>query len=467
MSPDNHAGLLIKFKVMKKIQKITFTIILFSLTFFCGCKKKERTLIVTINESINREAQWVYWFSLYGNEYNIIDSCFIERGQTKFVLKDIMMNDSIELTHIVFSEAVLPWEYAIFRIDTKDRDIQILNLTSVGLYNNGCTITGALAEDENRKRFLQQKYFNDKILDLKDSLMCTNYNDTLSINKIVTEMEATKQHLRINLLINQFDSVQSTTTISYMLSELSQAGWRKDIPQKTVDSIAKVLEERYPDDIKVREGIRGYIRREPTPPASSRSKYWMKRKDEIRQLAYIRENQGKSAEGNSNLPQRDLKVPGVYKMEPDTTNIPVYTIGSKLGNLKLKDRTGNYVSVLDLTTDYILIDFWATWCIACVRRMPELVKLQEKYKNDLSVYAISIDNTEREWIETIEKYKARQFSHVYAGTWTKNEAQIVTKSFGVTAIPSNFLIDKNRKIIAVDLWGASLESKLNELIRDK
>ncbi len=164
--------------------------------------------------------------------------------------------------------------------------------------------------------------------------------------------------------------------------------------------------------------------------------------------------------------QQELKrPPGVYAIKKDTTNVPVYTVGSKIGSLKLKNQYGNLSSVSDITTDYILIDFWAVWCAPCVGEIPHLIDVQNKYKDKLSVYAISLDNSEYEWKEGIEKYKCRQFNHVYAGSWANEDARLITNSFGVSSIPANFLLDKNRKIIARDLRGEELEKKMKELIK--
>lgn len=91
--------------------------------------------------------------------------------------------------------------------------------------------------------------------------------------------------------------------------------------------------------------------------------------------------------------------------------------------------------------------------------------MHNKYKDKFSVYAISLDNTRQEWLEGIERYKCRQFMHVYAGTWANNDVRIITNSFGVTTIPANFLLDKNKRIIAKNLRGEELETKLSQLIK--
>lgn len=148
---------------------LLFAVLLFILSS-CQQERKIRTLTITIDESINSQPQWLYWFYFYGNEYSIIDSCYIEKGQTTLVLHDSIMNNSIATTELVLSEIVLPWENAMFRIDSKDRDIRIHNLTSKGIYINGCIISGALAEEESQRIFEKKRKYEKKLLELNDNL---------------------------------------------------------------------------------------------------------------------------------------------------------------------------------------------------------------------------------------------------------------------------------------------------------
>lgn len=167
------------------------------------------------------------------------------------------------------------------------------------------------------------------------------------------------------------------------------------VSKSTLDSIALVLSERYPNDTKITTAINQYVQGERTPPQSEKSKYWMERKDKIRFLAHNKLKMIKN-DGSSTLPQEQTRPPGIYAVEKDTTNIPAYVIGSKMVSLKLRDQYGKLSSISDIKTDYILIDFWATWCAPCVREIPNIKDIHNRYKNKLSVYAISLDNTERQ-----------------------------------------------------------------------
>lgn len=444
--------------------KFTVFSCLFLLFTFSCQQKSVRTLTVTIDESINKEAQWVYWTSLYGNEFNIIDSCFIEQGQTQFVLKDTIMNDSVSITELTFSEVTIPWERSSLKVDSKDRDIRVYNLTSNGFYENGSTIVGAHAQDEIREIDIKTRKINIRLSELMDDLQIVDFDDSIAVAKIVNERDSLKKFVTQAYLINKLDSVKYTTTVEHLLDKIGNGIIRGSVSRATYDSILLIVADRYPNDIKIQELKRMYLSGKPYPPDSERSKYWHKRKDAIRNYTYFKKDNNKLSDGYTLPNQKGRNAPGVYAVEPDTTNVPVYMIGTEVKYLKIKDPMDRYISISDLKTDYILIDFWATWCAPCVAEIPNILKVHTKYKNRFSVYAISLDNTRQEWIEGIEKYNCRQLAHVYAGSWATEDARLLTNSFGITTIPANLLLDKNRRIIAKNLRGDQLDQELVKLL---
>ncbi|WP_165045331.1 TlpA disulfide reductase family protein [Dysgonomonas sp. ZJ709] len=441
-----------------------FFYFLFLLLLISCNQKSVRTLTVIIDESINKEAQWVYWMSLYDNEFNITDSCFIEKGQTEFVLVDRIMNDSVSMTELTFSEITIPWNRSMLTVDSKDRNIKVNNLTSEGFYENGSTVEGAFAEEELRKIDLKMRKGNRRLSELTEDLQVADYDDSIAVPKIVKERDSLKQYLAQTYLISNLDSVKYMASIEGLLSRLSFSRSNGGISKITFDSVLQIISERYPKNIQIQGFRRNYILGETTPLASERSKYWHKRRDEIRDYTYFKDK-NKTTDGITIPGEKERRAPGMYAVKPDTNNVAVYTIGTKVQNLKLKDPKDNYISVSDLKTNYILIDFWAIWCVPCVEEIPNILNVHNKYKDKLSVYAISLDNTRQEWIEGIEKYKCRQFTHVYAGTWANEDATLLTKSFGINSIPANFLLDKDKRIIAKNIRGKELETKLSQLLK--
>lgn len=140
---------------------------------------------------------------------------------------------------------------------------------------------------------------------------------------------------------------------------------------------------------------------------------------------------------------------------------------TKLGNrlkLALRDVDGKVVSLDDLPdTAYVYVDIWASWCGPCRRQFPAIKKVHEKYAGSLTVYAISIDLNHTLWKEAITKDGTEDFVHV---TGANNLREVVpeVRLLGIERIPRNFLLDKQKRIIAVDLEGDELMQRMDSLV---
>ncbi len=127
------------------------------------------------------------------------------------------------------------------------------------------------------------------------------------------------------------------------------------------------------------------------------------------------------------------------------------------------DVSGNPVKLSSFRGQYVLLDFWASWCGPCRAENPNVVKAYNKFKDKgFTVLGVSLDQPggKDAWLEAIQKDQL---------TWTQvsdlkgwsNEAAVL---YGIRGIPANFLLDKEGKIIAKDLRGEELEKKLTELL---
>ena len=133
---------------------------------------------------------------------------------------------------------------------------------------------------------------------------------------------------------------------------------------------------------------------------------------------------------------------------------PVFTQNNTLGNP---------VSLEDLRGKYLLIDFWASWCGPCRAENPNVVETYHKFKdNGFDVLGVSLDRSKDKWIAAIAEDNLT-WTHVSDLKYWDNEA---SKLYAVSSIPANFLLDPNGVIIAKDLRGEDLQSKLKEIFSE-
>ncbi len=121
----------------------------------------------------------------------------------------------------------------------------------------------------------------------------------------------------------------------------------------------------------------------------------------------------------------------------------------------------NKVTFNDLETEYLLIDFWASWCAPCIRQFPNLLKIYNLTSRDFfDISAISIDDekTKKSWNNFLRKEKLPWHQYL-------DENGLSEKLF-INSVPANFLLDRNGKIIlrdfTVDELEEFLESKKTE-----
>lgn len=128
------------------------------------------------------------------------------------------------------------------------------------------------------------------------------------------------------------------------------------------------------------------------------------------------------------------------------------------------DTTGKPFTLTDLRGKYVLLDFWASWCGPCRAENPHVVAVFNKFKDKgFTVLGVSLDDEKGKaaWLKAIADDQLQHWPQLSDLQGWKNEA---AQLYGVKAIPSNYLIDPEGKIVAKHLRGKDLESKLAELL---
>ena len=123
---------------------------------------------------------------------------------------------------------------------------------------------------------------------------------------------------------------------------------------------------------------------------------------------------------------------------------------------------GKRIGLESFRGKYVLLDFWASWCVPCRKENPNLVKLYEKYKSrDFEIVSVSIDEDKKAW-QNASKEDGLNWINLLN---TKGKPDEIGVKYGVQAVPSNFLINPNGVIIGKNLKGEELAKRLAELFK--
>ena len=137
-------------------------------------------------------------------------------------------------------------------------------------------------------------------------------------------------------------------------------------------------------------------------------------------------------------------------------------IGMLYVSFMMQDTTREkYLPIIDLIGDnYLLLDFWASWCRPCREENPNLVAVYNDYKDKgFDIMGVSLDRDEDAWKKAIIADNLT-WHHVSDLLYWENRA---AKIYGIRSIPANVLIDPNGIIIAKNLRGEALRNKLEEI----
>jgi thiol-disulfide isomerase/thioredoxin len=127
----------------------------------------------------------------------------------------------------------------------------------------------------------------------------------------------------------------------------------------------------------------------------------------------------------------------------------------------LKKPDGSDIRLSQLKGQYVMIDFWASWCGPCRRESPNMVRLYNEYKDKgFTIFSVSLDKDGDAWKAAIAKDGLIWPNH---GSDLKMWDTPLVSLYNFNSIPHTVLVDPEGKIIASGLRGEKLEQKLKEL----
>ncbi|PRD52006.1 TlpA disulfide reductase family protein [Sphingobacterium gobiense] len=146
--------------------------------------------------------------------------------------------------------------------------------------------------------------------------------------------------------------------------------------------------------------------------------------------------------------------------------------GSKAFVFAKEDIHGEPLSLADFKGKYVLVDFWASWCVPCRKGNPHLIDLYNKYKADgFEIIGVSDDDRDEvAWKKAVEKDQIGIWKHVLRGLKrvgnTFDRSQDISEHYGVHTLPTKILIDPDGAIIGRYASGAGSDAELDAKLKE-
>jgi peroxiredoxin len=132
----------------------------------------------------------------------------------------------------------------------------------------------------------------------------------------------------------------------------------------------------------------------------------------------------------------------------------------------LQDLAGNEVSLRQYKGKIVFLDFWATWCLPCRKSIPELVDVQEKYRDQgLVILGISTDDPRRTSVKTLLAFK-NKYRINYSILRANHSVTTAYLGTGQMPIPTLFVIDREGRVVdgIVGYAPGAVERSLKKLL---
>lgn len=107
----------------------------------------------------------------------------------------------------------------------------------------------------------------------------------------------------------------------------------------------------------------------------------------------------------------------------------------------LNDINGKPLTLSSLRGKYVLVDFWGSWCIWCIKGMPQMKEYYSKYAGKFEILGVDCNDTEAKWKEAVQKHEL-PWLHVYCPKGSN-----ALDSYAIQGFPTKILIGPDGKIV--------------------
>lgn len=165
---------------------------------------------------------------------------------------------------------------------------------------------------------------------------------------------------------------------------------------------------------------------------------------------------------NRAISMADAQKMGQQKQQQAAQDEPNVKVGDSYIEIKAPNEKGDTLALSSyIGKGYVLVDFWASWCGPCMGEVPFLVEVYGLYHSKgFEIFGVSLDNKKENWLNAIESKKMNWVQVSNLAQWGDENV----KKWGFHGIPANYLFGPDGKLVASNLRGEALKTKLAQLL---
>ena len=407
---------------MKRLIFVLGMLLVVGLALASNPGKHNFEITVLLDPSLTSVPQKVYLHILTESEHSILDSALIDdRHKTITLSGRVPYQKNVILT---FSKTNLDAEVLVtpgdkIKLALSEEDAEYFHCIK--------EVKGSKAHSEYVQLMNYIKNYNIRKTRLQDTQSITKI-DSISRVSISDSLKAQQQHY-IDFMLKKSKS-KYPFIVWYANIIL-----RKLLPQEEAKRLLNNSMRRFPAYLGFNQLRPGYVApKESAKGTAVREKIW-------------------------NIDSKRKKI------APQTPTVAVAPqIGEELP-LLLHREDGRMTSLLVFGGKYVLVDFWASWCSPCLKEIPNIVAAKQKFGDRFEVCAITLDKISAPWKRAINEKQFGEGIHHYRGFDKRGNLYKDIASLGIETIPQNYLLDPQGKIIAINIHGEELISRLSSLMR--
>ncbi len=117
------------------------------------------------------------------------------------------------------------------------------------------------------------------------------------------------------------------------------------------------------------------------------------------------------------------------------------TSGNAAPDFTLNDLSGKPLTLSSLRGKYVILDFWGSWCVWCIKGIPQMKEYYQKYAGKFEILGIDCNDTEAKWKAAVEKYEM-PWLHVYNPRDSK-----VLEQYEIQGFPTKIIVGPDGNIV--------------------